>query len=126
MMRILLSIQPLQARIFDMLFEQLSVHAEESLTTLILNQMKWIDVLYDSQVVVQKVFELFYVFSPSVQHDLISMLPSLVNDCSHEVCLMFEWILSVPVFAGRIGQVAGVQQRTHELHRRCSIESQSL
>ncbi|XP_077182176.1 Fanconi anemia group D2 protein isoform X2 [Paroedura picta] len=90
LIKLLLGIEILQPAIIRLLFEKLpeffhgSVGSDGlSLPRLIINQMKWLDKIVDSKELVLTIMQVICVSPLSIQHDLITSLPEILDDSQH-------------------------------------------
>ncbi|KAL7985939.1 hypothetical protein Chor_011105 [Crotalus horridus] len=107
--KLLLGIEMLQPAVIKLLFEKLPEFFQESvgsdglnLPRLIINQLKWLDKIVDNKArsksrqleilrvpfkiqldLVSMIMQMVYVSPPSIQHDIITSLPEILEDSQH-------------------------------------------
>ncbi|ETE70717.1 Fanconi anemia group D2 protein, partial [Ophiophagus hannah] len=86
LIKLLLGIEILQPAVIKLLFEKLPEFFQESvgsdglnLPRLIVNQLKWLDRIG----LVSMIMQMVYVSPPSIQHDIITSLPEILEDSQH-------------------------------------------
>lgn len=98
LVRILLGVECLQARVAGVLLERLPMYMDAaddgdsdgielptSMPQLILSQLRWLDTVFNGQVLSSKLLEVLSICTPDIQRDIISAIPEIVDDASHEV-----------------------------------------
>ncbi|XP_054834119.1 Fanconi anemia group D2 protein [Eublepharis macularius] len=90
LIKLLLGIEILQPAVIRLLFEKLPEFFHESvgsdglnLPRLIINQLKWLDRIVDSKDLVLTVMQIICVSPLSIQHDIITSLPEILEDSQH-------------------------------------------
>ncbi|XP_048586773.1 Fanconi anemia group D2 protein isoform X2 [Nematostella vectensis] len=91
MMRIFLGIDILQPSVANMLLEKLPEFTDDddrgttevNTSNLILNQFRWLDRIYKSKDLTQKMLDMVTITSCDVQHEIITCLPEVVDDAEH-------------------------------------------
>ncbi|XP_070594967.1 Fanconi anemia group D2 protein isoform X2 [Erythrolamprus reginae] len=90
LIKLLLGIEILQPAVIKLLFEKLPEFFQESvgsdglnLPRLIVNQLKWLDRIVDNKDLVSMIMQMVYVSPPSIQHDIITSLPEILEDSQH-------------------------------------------
>ncbi|XP_061473744.1 Fanconi anemia group D2 protein isoform X2 [Rhineura floridana] len=90
LIKLLLGIEILQPAVIRLLFEKLPEFFHESvgsdglnLPRLIVNQLKWLDRIVDSKDLVLTIMQMICVSPPSIQHDIITSLPEILEDSQH-------------------------------------------
>ncbi|ELU05814.1 hypothetical protein CAPTEDRAFT_219308, partial [Capitella teleta] len=93
LVRLLLSIDDLQAKLGSHLLEKLAEIAEDSpvikgvgkvnFSPLIMNQFRWLDNIVNSEELVEKMFEIISVTPAVVQSEIIMCLPEVIDDSQH-------------------------------------------
>uniref|UniRef100_A0A8C5SSS3 FA complementation group D2 n=1 Tax=Laticauda laticaudata TaxID=8630 RepID=A0A8C5SSS3_LATLA len=76
--------------VIKLLFEKLPEFFQESvgsdglnLPRLIVNQLKWLDRIVDNKDLVSMIMQMVCVSPPSIQHDIITSLPEILEDSQH-------------------------------------------
>uniref|UniRef100_A0A8C6XPW3 FA complementation group D2 n=1 Tax=Naja naja TaxID=35670 RepID=A0A8C6XPW3_NAJNA len=76
--------------VIKLLFEKLPEFFQESvgsdglnLPRLIVNQLKWLDRIVDNKDLVSMIMQMVSVSPPSIQHDIITSLPEILEDSQH-------------------------------------------
>ncbi|XP_026577278.1 Fanconi anemia group D2 protein [Pseudonaja textilis] len=90
LIKLLLGIEILQPAVIKLLFEKLPEFFQESvgsdglnLPRLIVNQLKWLDRIVDNKDLVSMIMQMVSVSPPSIQHDIITSLPEILEDSQH-------------------------------------------
>ncbi|XP_048344483.1 Fanconi anemia group D2 protein [Sphaerodactylus townsendi] len=90
LIKLLLGTEILQPAIIRLLFEKLPEFFHESVGTdglnlprLIINQLKWLDRIVDSKELVLTIMQIICVSPLSIQHDIITSLPEILEDSQH-------------------------------------------
>ncbi|XP_060096063.1 Fanconi anemia group D2 protein [Heteronotia binoei] len=90
LIKLLLGIEILQPAIIRLLFEKLPEFFHEivgsdglSMPRLIINQLKWLDRIVDSKALVLTIMQMICVSPLSIQHDIITCLPEILEDSQH-------------------------------------------
>ncbi|XP_025020945.1 Fanconi anemia group D2 protein, partial [Python bivittatus] len=90
LIKLLLGIEILQPAVIKLLFEKLPEFFQESvgsdglnLPRLIVNQLKWLDRIVDNKDLVSMIMQMVYVSPLSIQHDIITSLPEILEDSQH-------------------------------------------
>ncbi|XP_015262873.1 PREDICTED: Fanconi anemia group D2 protein [Gekko japonicus] len=90
LIKLLLGIEILQPAVIRLLFEKLPEFFHESvgsdglnLPQLIINQLKWLDGIVDSKDLVLTIMQIICVSPLSIQHDIITSLPEILEDSQH-------------------------------------------
>ncbi|XP_042305888.1 Fanconi anemia group D2 protein isoform X2 [Sceloporus undulatus] len=90
LIKLLLGIEILQPAIIKLLFEKIPEFFDESvgsdglnLPRLIVNQLKWLDRIVDSKELLSTIMQMISVSPPTIQHDIITGLPEILEDAQH-------------------------------------------
>ncbi|CBK25204.2 uncharacterized protein [Blastocystis hominis] len=112
--RLLMRVQPIQPLLVSFLLSKLTEHSDEeiapnysssssssssssnSLLNALLNQLRWTDFLADASALVSGLLETLAICSPSLQRELILLLPDLTHDDLQETCVreLFSFLRS--------------------------------
>uniref|UniRef100_A0A670Z0W4 FA complementation group D2 n=1 Tax=Pseudonaja textilis TaxID=8673 RepID=A0A670Z0W4_PSETE len=88
--------------VIKLLFEKLPEFFQESvgsdglnLPRLIVNQLKWLDRIVDNKDLVSMIMQMVSVSPPSIQHDIITSLPEILEDSQHSEIIRLSVMSSV-------------------------------
>lgn len=60
---------------------------EKNIPKLILRELRWMDLVVDSQQIIEKLIGALPAFAPSLQRDIIYILPEIASDEDGLVCI---------------------------------------
>lgn len=90
----LLLVAPIQPQMLNMLLEKLPEHFDaaaahagrslkDDIARLIVNQLRWLDFLVDSDLFAEKLMEVLSISPPGLKKEIIGSLPEIIGDKSH-------------------------------------------